>query len=64
MSSCSMSELATEVVAGVRAWFSDLQTAAARLASVAQHLPKLVVVKDQELPGIGGVSFSATHTST
>ncbi|HEY7541405.1 MAG TPA: hypothetical protein VIF11_14760 [Methylomirabilota bacterium] len=56
--------MATEVVAGVRAWFSDLQTAAARLASVAQHLPKLVVVKDQELPGIGGVSFSATHTST
>jgi hypothetical protein len=57
-------QLAVEVIAGMRAWFQDLQMDSARVSNVAAHLKKLVIVTDQELPGIGGGSFSGTHTST
>jgi hypothetical protein len=56
--------LAAEVVAGIRQWFLDLQTDATRLANVAMHLPKLVTVKEQELPGIKGLTFRTTQSST
>jgi hypothetical protein len=59
-------ELAAEMTASVRAWFVDLQTAARAscLVNVAHHLPSLVMVHDQELPGVGGVTFTFTNTCT
>jgi hypothetical protein len=57
-------KLADEVVDGIRGWFVDLQTDATRGAHVAEHLSKLVTVKEQELPGIRGLTFPTTHTST
>jgi hypothetical protein len=59
-------ELAKEIVAGVRGWFADLQSppASERRANVAKNLQSLVIVKEQELPGIRGITFSATHTAT
>ena len=42
-------QLAVEVIAGMRAWFQDLQMDSARVSNVAAHLKKLVIVTDQEL---------------
>ena len=59
-------ELANEIVAGIEKWFRALQQPAAkdRRANVRKNLPTLVTVKEQEMPGISGVTFSVTHTST
>ena len=61
-----VSELAKEMVGSIRTWFADLQSqpAQGRKANVEKHLSSLVMVKDQELPGITGITFNATHTST
>jgi len=61
-----VSELAKEMVGSIRTWFADLQNqpAQGRKANVEKHLPSLVMVKHQELPGITGITFNATHTST
>jgi hypothetical protein len=42
----------------------DLQTpeATKRRANVARNLPTLVMAQEQELPLIGGVTFSVTNT--
>lgn len=59
-------ELAKEIVAGIEKWFRALQQPAAkdRQANVKRNLLTLVTVKEQEMPGISGVTFSVTHTST
>jgi len=59
-------ELAKEMTTGIRAWFTDLQNPAAqnRRDNVKKNLPSLVTVKEQELPGISGITFNVTHTST
>ncbi len=35
-----------------------------RRGNVTKNLPSLVTVKEEELPGIRGVTFNVTHTST
>lgn len=59
-------ELAKEMVTGIETWFRALQQpdAAERRANVKRNLPTLVTVKEQQMPGISGITFNVTHTST
>jgi hypothetical protein len=59
-------DMAQETKQALRDWFQDLQDAAnaQESARVGQNLPTLVTVKEQALPGIGGLLAKVTHTST
>jgi hypothetical protein len=54
-------ELATEMVASIRAWFVDLQTDATPRANVTANLPMLVKVEERPVPGSDDVSPTGVH---
>ena len=61
-----VAEMSNEMIKSIRAWFQYLQGPYIEdvRANVKKNLGSLVIVREAELPGISGVSFTATHTAT
>jgi hypothetical protein len=59
-------EMSNDIAKSIRAWFQYLQGPYLEdvRAKVQKNLGSLVIVREAELPGISGITFTATHTST